>query len=75
MVLRYGNLYYATDAIPGAVRAEATGDVPLEVKSDVTQRFSIGPVVERGFWDKERSIMDVDRGPCTIDHSSIAVKR
>lgn len=44
--------------------AEAIGDVSTEVKNSIAQRFVIGPTVERGFWSKERSDMDIDRGPC-----------
>ncbi|PTU21289.1 hypothetical protein P175DRAFT_0459676 [Aspergillus ochraceoroseus IBT 24754] len=59
----YGNIYYATEAIQGAVRAEVFGDVTPEVKKTVLNRFVIGPVVERGYWNKERAMMDIDRGP------------
>lgn len=37
-----------------------------EVKSDVKKRFSIGPVVDKDFWSKERSVMNIDRGPCML---------
>ena len=60
----YGNLYYSSEAISGAVVAEVMNDTSPEVKSEVEKRFSIGPVVERDFWTKERSVMDIDRGPC-----------
>jgi hypothetical protein len=62
----YGNLYYSSEAFSGAAVAEVVSDAPPQVKSEVKKRFSIGPVVERGFWSKERSIMDIDRGPCTL---------
>ena len=60
----YGNLYYSSEAIPGAVVAEVVNDTSPEVKREVEKRFSIGPVVERDFWTKERLVMDIDRGPC-----------
>ncbi|KAB8225702.1 kinase-like domain-containing protein [Aspergillus novoparasiticus] len=60
---RYGSLYYADENIPGAVAAEAIGDIPTEVKRTVLSRFAIGPVAERGFWNKERAKMSLDRGP------------
>ncbi|KAL4935124.1 hypothetical protein BDV06DRAFT_217657 [Aspergillus oleicola] len=61
---RYGNLYYASDNIQGAVPAEVTGDVPTDVKETILRRFAIGPVADRAFWSKERAeIEDIDRGP------------
>ncbi|EFQ98851.1 phosphotransferase enzyme family protein [Nannizzia gypsea CBS 118893] len=59
----YGNLYYSDEAVSGAVAAEVMNDVSPEIKSEVKKRFSLGPVVERDFWSKERSIMNIDRGP------------
>lgn len=44
--------------------AEVMNDAAPEVKSEVKKRFSIGPVAERDFWSQERSVMDIDRGPC-----------
>lgn len=35
------------------------------------QRFSIGPVVGRDFWSKERAKMDIDRGPCMSESGFI----
>lgn len=64
--LSYGNLYYSSEVIPGAAVAEVVSDASPEVKIEVNKRFSIGPVVERDFWSKEGSIMDIDRGPCTL---------
>ncbi|EEQ33627.1 Phosphotransferase enzyme [Microsporum canis] len=60
---RYGNLYYSGEAIPGAMGAEVVNDTSTEIKRDVKTRFSIGPAIERDFWTKERSVMDIDRGP------------
>lgn len=48
----------------GAVPAQITSEAPTELKEQVSQLFSIGPTVDRGFWDKERSEMDIPRGPC-----------
>ncbi|PLN86156.1 kinase-like domain-containing protein [Aspergillus taichungensis] len=59
----YGNLYYSNEAIPGAAAAEIMGDVPAEVKNTVMHKFMIGPVVDRAFWNKERAMMNIDRGP------------
>ncbi|KAL3428980.1 kinase-like domain-containing protein [Aspergillus tetrazonus] len=59
----YGNLYYASETIPGASAAEVVGDVPADVKNIVMRRFAVGPVAERAYWRKERATMDIDRGP------------
>lgn len=39
-------------------------DAPAEMKQDVSERFTIGPLFERESWTKQRSVMDIDRGPC-----------
>ncbi|KAJ8111744.1 hypothetical protein OPT61_g5732 [Boeremia exigua] len=62
---RHGALYYRKDGFPGRVAAEVTGDIAESLKADVANRFVVGPTVERAFWEKERAVMDVDRGPCT----------
>ncbi|KAE8356230.1 kinase-like domain-containing protein [Aspergillus coremiiformis] len=59
----FGNLYFKSDAVEGAVPAEIISDVPLELKEKVSKLFTIGPSVEREFWQKERSKMEVNRGP------------
>ncbi|KKZ65771.1 hypothetical protein EMCG_08420 [[Emmonsia] crescens] len=59
----YGNLYYSSEPMSGTSAAEVMNDASPEVKSDVKKRFSIGPVVDRDFWSKERSVMNIDRGP------------
>ncbi|RJE20973.1 hypothetical protein PHISCL_06683 [Aspergillus sclerotialis] len=46
-----------------AVAAEVIGDVPAETKNAAMYRFAIGPVVEREYWNRERAVMDIDRGP------------
>lgn len=46
--------------------AELVGSAPPELKEQVRRRFTIGPVVVRDFWSRERSEMDIDRGPCII---------
>ncbi|KAI9733948.1 MAG: Phosphotransferase enzyme [Cirrosporium novae-zelandiae] len=58
-----GAIYYASDCFEGCERAEVTSDTPMSVKEDVKNRFVIGPTVEREFWEKERSGMDINRGP------------
>ncbi|RMD39278.1 hypothetical protein DV735_g5850, partial [Chaetothyriales sp. CBS 134920] len=61
--LTYGNIYFQSDTVKGAVPAEVLNDVPLDLKSYVSKRFTIGPSADRGFWAKERSSMAIDRGP------------
>lgn len=68
--ISYGNIYFASDAVKGAVPAEIVSDVPLELKEKVSKTFTIGPSVDRGFWNKERSTMNIDRGPCMF-HNAI----
>lgn len=61
-----GSIYFATDAVAGAVPAQITNDIPTELKDQVSKTFTIGPTVDRDFWNKERSTMDISRGPCTF---------
>jgi hypothetical protein len=67
----YGNLYLANDAFPGCEKAEIIGEVPQSLKEEVENRFVIGPVVDRGFWHRERASMDIDRGPCELYRTRI----
>ncbi|UPX16985.1 uncharacterized protein EKO05_0007364 [Ascochyta rabiei] len=60
---RYGNLYFADDAFPGCEKAEVVGSLSQLLKDMAETRFVIGPVVDRGFWHRERAAMDLDRGP------------
>ncbi|RMZ82272.1 hypothetical protein DV738_g1897, partial [Chaetothyriales sp. CBS 135597] len=59
----YGSIYFESDKVKGAVPAEILNDVSMELKSYVSERFTIGPSAEREFWAKERSAMAIDRGP------------
>ncbi len=40
------------------------GNIPVELKRVVEERFVIGPVVDRHFWNGKRASMAIDRGPC-----------
>jgi hypothetical protein len=62
----YGNLYFKDDAFPGCENAEVIGEVPDSIKKVVEDRFVIGPVVDQGFWHRERASMSINRGPCEI---------
>ncbi|OJJ65712.1 hypothetical protein ASPBRDRAFT_139524 [Aspergillus brasiliensis CBS 101740] len=59
----YGSIYFANDLVEGAVPAEITSDVSSELKEAVAKQFTIGPSADRSFWNKERSMMDISRGP------------
>ncbi|TVY39560.1 Altered inheritance of mitochondria protein, mitochondrial [Lachnellula subtilissima] len=60
---RYGNIYFASDSFPGCEAAKVVGDIPAELKRVVEERFTIGPVVDRDFWNGKRASMAIDRGP------------
>lgn len=62
--ISYGSIYFASDTVDGAVPAQITGEAPPELKEQVSKTFTIGPTVHRDFWNKERSKMDIFRGPC-----------
>lgn len=48
------------------------GDVvSSSLQEEVAKRFSIGPVVDMAFWEKERLQMDIDRGPCEFSSSVV----
>jgi len=61
-LIRYGNLYFASDAFTGCERAKVSNQIPG--KDEIEDRFVIGPVIDEAFWNKERATMDIDRGPC-----------
>ncbi|KAJ0417136.1 hypothetical protein BJY00DRAFT_303689 [Aspergillus carlsbadensis] len=52
-----------TDCVEGAVPAQITSKALDTLKDHVAKTFTIGPTVERDFWKKERSTMDISRGP------------
>ncbi|KAL2067763.1 hypothetical protein VTL71DRAFT_15859 [Oculimacula yallundae] len=60
---RYGNIYFAKDSFPGCEKAEVSGDISEELKKEVEERFTIGPVVEHVFWRRDQTSMPMDRGP------------
>jgi len=43
------------------------GDIPAELKRVVEERFIIGPVVDRDFWNGKRASIAIDRGPCKFN--------
>lgn len=63
----YGCLFYSKDAATGFHPAIVEGDgFSNKFKNNIAEKFSIGPMVDTAFWSKDRSDMDIDRGPCTI---------
>ncbi|KKY20022.1 putative phosphotransferase enzyme family protein [Phaeomoniella chlamydospora] len=60
---RYGNLFFAKNAFEGCEKVDVSGNLPESRRLDASNRFVIGPVVDRDFWNEERSIMKIDRGP------------
>ncbi|GKZ38817.1 phosphotransferase enzyme [Aspergillus brasiliensis] len=74
----YGCLYYMNDAPPGSQPALVEGrSYSHEIKQNIAERFSIGPVVDAAFWSNERGSMDIDRGPWTssLDYIQALAKR
>ncbi|EZF73891.1 hypothetical protein H105_04230 [Trichophyton soudanense CBS 452.61] len=58
----YGSLYFSKDAFPGCQPADISGDVAQGIEDEVRKHFVIGPTTRREFWEKERALMDLDRG-------------
>ncbi|KDR84192.1 hypothetical protein GALMADRAFT_205913 [Galerina marginata CBS 339.88] len=66
---QYGSIYFTEDVEPSlrSIPLYAEGE-----KSDVcSERFRIGPSVDRRFYRGERARMDIDRGPWKDIHSYI----
>ncbi|KAJ5709376.1 hypothetical protein N7493_010710, partial [Penicillium malachiteum] len=59
----FGSIYFAKDAVEGAVPAQVTTDSPPELKERIYNTYIIGPTVNRYFWHKQRSSMEISRGP------------
>ena len=57
-----GSLYFKEDVAPELqARPLYAEDYPDDGASE---RYRIGPTVQREFWRGERSVMNIDRGPC-----------
>jgi hypothetical protein len=62
---QYGSLYYKSDIdISYASTDDFLKTVPAGV--DISP-FCMGPLARRDFWEDERSLMEVNRGPCACD--------
>jgi hypothetical protein len=62
--ISYGSIYFASDAVEGAVPAQITNHVAAELKDYMSKTFAVGPSVDRELWNRERSTMEISRGPC-----------
>ncbi|KAL4894696.1 hypothetical protein BDV59DRAFT_212029 [Aspergillus ambiguus] len=63
LATNHGSIYFASDTVDSAVPAQITSVAPSELKELISKKFTIGPSVMRDFWKKERSVMDISRGP------------
>jgi hypothetical protein len=63
----YGDVYFTNDAFTGCEKVEVVGSLPQPLECVTENRYVIGPVVDRGFWRRERAAMHVDRGPCELN--------
>ena len=64
---QYGSLYYKSDIdISYASTTDFLETVPAGV--DISP-FCMGPIARRDFWEDERILMEVKRGPCAFDFS------
>ncbi|OAL66433.1 hypothetical protein A7C99_1819 [Trichophyton rubrum] len=54
---------FVQNAFPGCQPADISGDVAQGIEDEVRKHFVIGPTTRREFWEKERALMDLDRGP------------
>ena len=66
-ITRCGNIYFASDTFPGCEAAKVVSDIPIELKRDVEERFTIGPIINRDPWNGKRASMAIDRGPCKFN--------
>lgn len=64
LLVSYGSIYFARDAVEGAVPAHVTGEISTQLKQHVSKTYTVGPTVDRQFWKRERATMDISRGPC-----------
>lgn len=51
-VVSHGSIYFASDAVSGAVPTRVLSPAPTELKEQVSKRFTIGPTVVRDFWKR-----------------------
>lgn len=66
----YGSLYYAGDVQP-----PAGNYYTKDGKTVKDSEFAIGPATGRDWFDAGRSILDIERGPCTLGFVSSSCSR
>lgn len=61
-----GSLYFKDDVSPGlqARPLYFSENNNVDDPSHISQKYRIGPIVDREWWRGERRDMDADRGPC-----------
>ncbi|KAJ6104584.1 hypothetical protein N7523_010904 [Penicillium sp. IBT 18751x] len=62
----FGSIYFASDAVKGAVPTNLTNEAPAELKEHIYKTFSIRPTIDRGFWKKERTLQISQGVPVSI---------
>ena len=68
----YGSIFYKED-LEGLSHS---GDLWADGRRDeASERFTIGPMMIWDLWRGERSTMNIDRGPCMSDSTTVVVDR
>ncbi|KAI7710514.1 hypothetical protein KC353_g9655 [Hortaea werneckii] len=60
---RFGSLYYKSDAVGYSTNIDINGSLPPSAKRYAEDRFVIGPLAEKSFWEPEQIDSAIDRGP------------
>ncbi|SMQ51974.1 unnamed protein product [Zymoseptoria tritici ST99CH_1A5] len=60
---RCGNLYFKSDAFEGCSEVDLSANLPYSTKMYAKDRFVIGPVAEKAFWETGDASSFNDRGP------------
>lgn len=58
-----GNIYFATDNIPGSSPAIVDGPLPPNLKAKIRQHYTIGPTVDHSYWRDGRAKIAGVQGP------------
>lgn len=59
---QYGSIFYKEDVSPELQSRPLYAEG--EIEDECSERFRIGPSVERRFYRSQRAAMKLDRGPC-----------
>ncbi|KAI6858144.1 hypothetical protein KC323_g7118 [Hortaea werneckii] len=59
----YGSLYYKSDTAGYSSSIDIDGSLPPSAKTYAEDRFVVGPLAERSFWEPEHAGPAIDRGP------------